>query len=55
MKWVIWIGTEKNPKAQKHKDYDVESEADKIVEYLNRIFGGYGIVVTKEIVNETAR
>lgn len=50
MKFIVWLGTENNPKAQKHKEYDIEEEADKLVDYLKRIFGGYGIVITKEII-----
>lgn len=45
--WVVWIGTENNPKAQS-KNVNSEIDADKLVDKLKKIFPD--LVVAKEYV-----
>lgn len=50
MKYILWLGTKENPKAQKHRPYDTEEEIDKMIEKLQGLFPN--IELTKEKYDE---
>ena len=49
MNYIVWIGTEDNPKSKMHRAYENEKDADDLIDYLERLFGEFGVVVTKEV------
>lgn len=48
MSWIVWLGTDKNPKKQKHRAYENESEADLLIHQLKGLFPD--LIITKEKV-----